>query len=78
MSSGSASPVADGSGSLGWLPRTWAVLEVDAVQLERDAVLAGAGDVLARLEPAGEADGLTGDEVLGGGRGRACQTIRSR
>ena len=32
-------------------------------------LLAGVGDVLARLEASGEADGLALDEVLGGGRG---------
>jgi hypothetical protein len=45
------------------------VFDVDAVQLERDAVLAGVGDVFARFEASGEADGLALDEVLGGGRG---------
>jgi hypothetical protein len=39
------------------------------VQLERDAVLAGVGDVFARREASGEADGLGLYEVLGGGRG---------
>jgi hypothetical protein len=39
------------------------------VQLERDAVFAGAGEVLARLQASGEADGLAVDEVLGGGGG---------
>jgi hypothetical protein len=56
----------------------WPVLDVDTVQLERDAVLAGVGDVFARREASGEADGLGLYEVLGGGRGWACQTIRSR
>jgi hypothetical protein len=32
--------------------------DVDAVQLESDAALAGVGDVDARLEASGEADGL--------------------
>jgi hypothetical protein len=34
-----------------------------------DALLAGAGHVLTRLEASGEADGLALDQVLGGGRG---------
>src|SRR4051794_41532157 len=44
-----------------------AVLEFDAVQLERDALVAGRGDVVAWFEAAGEADGLAFDEVRGGG-----------
>src|SRR6187200_1624922 len=44
-------------------------LDVGAVELERDALVAGAGHVLTRLEASGEADGLALDQVLGGGRG---------
>ena len=42
-------------------------LDVDAVELEGDALLAGAGRVLTRLEASGEADGLALDEVFAGG-----------
>jgi hypothetical protein len=44
-------------------------LDVDAMELERDALVAGAGHVLTRLEASGEADSLALDQVLGGGRG---------
>jgi hypothetical protein len=50
MSSGSASSVAASPGWLGSLARGLGpVLDVDAVQLERDALVAVASDVLARL-----------------------------
>jgi hypothetical protein len=55
----------------------WPVFDVGAVQLEREAVVAGAGDELARLEASGEADGLAFDEVLSRRGGLVCQTIRS-
>ena len=67
MSSGSVSSAVAARGSPAWSARgLGAVLEVDAVELERDPVLAGVGDVLARFEASGEADGLALDEVLGG------------
>ena len=52
--------VGDGGHGLARLSaaRLGSVFEVDGVQLERDPVVAGVGDVLARFEAAGEADGL--------------------
>src|SRR4051812_39353802 len=47
--------------------RLGAVLEVDAVDLEGDALVTGAGLVGARLEAPGEGHGLALDQVLGGG-----------
>jgi hypothetical protein len=43
-----------------------AVLEVDAVDLDRDALLARAGLERARLKAPRKRDGLALDEVLGG------------
>src|SRR5688572_22002596 len=51
--------------------RLGAVLEVDAVDLVGDALLARARLVRARLEPAGEGDGLALDQVLAGRLGLA-------
>ena len=61
----SASAVGLGGARLG------PVLDRDVVDLEGEAIVAVVGGVLARLEPAGEADGLALDEVLGGGLGLA-------
>src|SRR4051812_26657747 len=58
-----------GGGRLGAVgaARLGAVLEVDVVDLERDALFARARLVRARLEAAGEGQRLALDEVLGGG-----------
>jgi hypothetical protein len=67
MSSGSASSIAAPAGVAG--REAWARTRGRRRPLERDALVAGAGDVLARIEAAGEAEGLALDEVLGrGGR----------
>jgi hypothetical protein len=51
--------------------RLWPVLDADVVDLEREALAAGAGRVLTGVEAPGEADGLTLDEAVGGGLGFA-------
>src|SRR5919108_381072 len=73
MSSSAGGAAAGGSptGSKVSWARARAVLEVDVVDLDRDALLARARLVGARLEPAAERDGLALDQVLGGGLGLA-------
>ena len=61
----------DGAAGLG------AVLEVDAVQLERDALVAGLGDVFARLEAPGEATAWPLTRCWVAAVAWASQTIRS-